>query len=378
MPGPFPLLGPGQPGPLCVLPSVAARFGTKSPRAAHHSRTPCRDLPAVANQPPPPPPADGPISRARVDRSARRRGSAAKWDGKIAWIAARQKGLISLDQLRTLGIERATVQRRVSLGALHAVHRGVYTVGHPLLERRGRFLAAVLACGPGAVLSHRSAAELWGMGTWLGRPIDVTAPGRRGRNPEGIDAHRHGSLIPADRTVVHGIPCTTVSRTLLDLAGVVSLGELRQALAQAEVERVLDFGALRRQIDRGRGRRGVARLRLLLDELDPATKRTRSELERRFLHLCRRAGLPPPEVNVMLDLGDARFMPDFLWRQERLIIELDGRRYHDTNSAYESDRRREQRLQLAGWRVSSCTWSQVVNEPRELAATVRGLLAQAS
>ena len=236
-------------------------------------------------------------------------------------------------------------------------------------------MAAVLACGPGAVLSHRSAAALWGIRVEHRSIIDVTAPGRRGRIPVDIAAHRADFLAPEDCIVLHRIPCTILARTLLDLAAILPVHELRQAVAEAEVKRVLNFAAVRAVIKRGRGRRGVARLRMVIEELDPDTKRTRSELERRFLALCKRAGLPRPEVNVLLDLGNVRFEPDFLWRDQRLIIETDGRQSHDTYSAFESDRRRAQRLQLAGWRISQCTWSQVVYEPQELAAIVRGLLA---
>jgi very-short-patch-repair endonuclease len=213
------------------------------------------------------------------------------------------------------------------------------------------------------------------MRSWPPHPIDITAPCRRGRERNGIRAHRDTSLVSADRAVLDGIPCTTPARTLLDLAGVVPPAELRQALAQAEVDRVADFTALREVASRNRGRRGVRRLRMLIDELDPAIRKTRSELERRFLRLCRDAGLPAPEVNETLDLGDLCLMPDFLWRKERLIVELDGWRYHGTRSAFERDPRRRQRLQLAGWRVTSATWTQVVREPAQLARVVRGLLS---
>lgn len=236
-------------------------------------------------------------------------------------------------------------------------------------------MAAVLACGPDAVLSHRSAAALWGLRDDRRASIDVTAPNRRGRMPGGIDAHRDGSLIAADRTMLHGIPCTSVPRTLLDLAAVVPVIVLRRAISEAEVLRILNHGDVRALIKRSRGRRGVARLRMLLDEIHPETKRTRSEMERLFLEMCKRAGLPCPEVNVKLRVDRGRpVRPDFLWRDAGLVIEADSRRFHDTDSAFQSDRRREQRLQLAGWRVSHCAWEQVEYEPRALAETIRGLL----
>jgi very-short-patch-repair endonuclease len=290
-------------------------------------------------------------------------------------VAGEQHGLVALWQLEALGMSRSTAHKRVDAGRLHRVQQGVYAVGHPVLTREGRFMAAVLACGPGAVLSHRSAAELWGMREDRSGTIDVIAPNRRGRSPAGIAAHRNGSLDAADICSVNGIPCTTVPRTLLDLAGVVPIWELRKALAEAEVLRILDRNAMRLLVKRSRGRRGVARLRALLDEIDPKVKWTRSEMERKFLRVCSRAGLPRPEVNVSLDLGDRRLQPDFLWRKARLIVEADSRRYHGTDSAFLEDRRRDQRLQLAGWRVCRCTWAQIENEPRVLAETIRGLLA---
>jgi predicted transcriptional regulator of viral defense system len=289
-----------------------------------------------------------------VGFSAHRRGSAATWDRSIASIAGQQHGLISLAQLRTLGLAESTVQKRVQVGSLHRVHQGVYALGLRPGTLESKFMAAVLAGGPGAVLSHRSAAVLWGLCDEDCRAsIDVTAPNRRGRIPRGISAHREGSLTSADRTTLHGIPCTTLARTLLDLAGSAPIWELRKAVSEAEVLRVLDHAAVRSLIKRSRGRRGVARLRMLLDEIHPETKRTRSEMERRFLRMCERGGLPPPEVNVSLDVGDGRRLrPDFLWRDAGLIVEADSRRFHGTDSAFQRDRRREQRLQLAGWRVS--------------------------
>jgi very-short-patch-repair endonuclease len=301
-------------------------------------------------------------------------------DREIARIADCQHGLVTLEQLRELGVAKDLAYQRVLAGRLHRVHEGVYSVGHTLLTANGRWLAAVLACGPGAVLSHRSAAVLWGVREDSGGhdPIDVTAPNRRGRKPPGIAAHRCGALTPHDCTGVHGIPCTTVERTLLDLAAVIPMWQLRKALAEAEVLRILDMDALRALLRRSRGRRGVARLRLLLDELHPETKRTRSELERMFLRMCSRGGLPRPEVNVTLDIGSRQLTPDFLWRDAGLIVEADSRRFHDTHSAFQHDRRREQDLQLAGWRVSRCTWEQVENEPRRLASTIQSLLTQAN
>jgi len=295
---------------------------------------------------------------------------------RISEIGERQHGIVTLDQLRRVGLSPSAVRSRVEEGSLYRVHEGVYAIGQPPMTREAQLMAAVLACGEGAVLSHRSAAALWQLRKDVDGSIDVTAPNRRGRFPRGIAAHRDGTLTAADCTVLHEIPCTSLARTLLDLAAVVPMWALRKAVSEAEVLRLLDFEAMRRLIKRSRGRRGVARLRLILEELDPATKRTRSELERLFLAMCVKASLPRPEVNVSLDVVNGTLEPDFLWRDAGLIVEADSRRFHDTYSAFQHDRLREQRLQLAGWRVSRCTWEQVEREPWRLAETIRGLLVQ--
>jgi predicted transcriptional regulator of viral defense system len=180
----------------------------------------------------------------------------------IAALARRQHGVVSLEQLASVGLGAAAVQKRVEAGRLHRVHYGAYSVGYPLLSVEGRWMAAVLACGPGAVLSHRSAAALWGLCSDGQAAVDVTAPRRRGRSPSGVAAHRDGRLRVEDRAIVEGIPCTTVARTLLDFAGVVGMRQLRDAVGESEVLRVLDVEAVREVIRWGWGRRGVARLRL--------------------------------------------------------------------------------------------------------------------
>lgn len=318
-------------------------------------------------------PADGPQTSTIWTPQARRR-----LGKRIADLAQGQHGVVTLPQLRQLGLSSSAVRSRVEEGSLLRLHEGVYAVGCMPQTEEARYMAAVLACGPDAVLSHRSAVDLLGLREDRRARIDVTAPGRRGRAPQGIAAHRHGSLIAADRTEVKGIPCTSVARTLLDFAGVAPVWELRQVIGEAEVLRALDHAEVRRLIKRGRGRRGVARLRMLLDEIHPQTKRTRSEMERLFLRMCAATGLPEPEVNVWLELDDGLLQPDFLWRDAGLIVEADSRRFHDTDSAFLSDRRREQRLQLAGWRVSRCTWGEIEREPRRLAETIHGLIAQRS
>jgi very-short-patch-repair endonuclease len=315
---------------------------------------------------------DGPKTQGGLEFSARQQ----RRDGEVGRICNEQHGLVTLDQLVHLGLTVQAVHERVMAGRLYRIHQGVYSLTPAVMTQRGLFMAAVLACGPDAVISHRSAAYLWGLVDKWRRPIDVTAPNRRGRSPDGVAAHRDGSLQPIDKDARFGVPCTSLARTLLDYAGVEPEWKLRKAVSQAEVRRVLDPDAVRSIIKRGRRRRGVARLRLVMDTIHPETKRSRSELERLFLTMCVRTGLPHPEVNVWLDVPGGRLQADFLWREHRLIVEADSREFHDTSSAFEEDREREQRFQLAGWRYSRCSWSQIERRPQRLATTIRGLLDQ--
>jgi very-short-patch-repair endonuclease len=284
---------------------------------------------------------------------------------------------VTLEQLEGLGLTETAIDKRTTARRLHRIHQRVYSLTPSVMTQRGRFMAAVLACGPDAALSHLSAAYLWGLVDDWDEPIDVTAPNRRGRSPDGVAAHRDGSLQPIDKTSHHGVPCTTVARTILDFAAVQPEWKVRKAVAQGEVLQILDKPKLRALLKRSRRRRGVARLRLILDTIHPQTKRIRSELERLFLEMCAKHAVLEPEVNVWVQApNQRRHLADFLWRDTRLIVEADSRRFHDTDSAFVDDRKRQQQLELAGWRVSRCTWEEVEHEPRRLAQTVQALIAQ--
>lgn len=237
-------------------------------------------------------------------------------------------------------------------------------------------MAAVLACGPGAVLSHRSAAFLNGILDDSRDRVDVIAPNRRGRAPKGISAHRDGTLTPTDRMVIDKIPCTSLARTLLDIAATESPSTLRYAVTQSEVEQVFDLTEAVELLSRSRGRRGVARLRLAIEHHDPDEQEARRELEKKLVRLYRRGDLSPPEVNGHLVIDGISMMPDFMWRDARLILEADSRRVHGTATASEKDRQRDQRLAAAGWTVIRCTWHQVTNEPERLTQTLRSLLSR--
>jgi predicted transcriptional regulator of viral defense system len=295
----------------------------------------------------------------------------------IAELAEAQHAVVALSQLSSLGLGARAVSHRVQRGMLHRVHRGVYAVGHPLLTREGRWMAAILACGPHAVLSHRSAASLWGLRPNARTAIDVTVPSRAGRTRDGIDVHRGSGIDANDVAGVEGIPTTSVARTLLDLAEVVNARTLERAIDQAEVRRLLDMRAIDDVL--ARGRRGAAALRGVLAELRLGTTLTRSELEERLLAICREAALPRPDVNAWIPYpGGGGAEADFLWREQQLVVEVDGRDVHTTRRAFEHDRRRDQRLMLAGWRVVRFTWRQVLFEPAYVTATLRSLLARAA
>jgi very-short-patch-repair endonuclease len=283
-------------------------------------------------------------------------------DVAVAELAARQWGVVALGQMLALGLSRAGVVRRVRGGRLHRVHREVYAVGHLRLGREGRWLAAVLACGEGAVLSHRSAAAHWGLLQSAAALIDVRAP--RGRHGgRGIRLHRSRFLDARDSTSHHGIPITTVPKTLLDLAATVRADRLERALAQAEHLRLYDHRAITDLLARSNGHRGTAALAAASARQEP--RLTRSELEARFLKLVRNAGLPEPLVNLTLTAPDhPRLEVDFCWPTHRLIVETDGWDTHHTKAAFERDRRRDAALTANGWRVVRFTW-------REQQATIQ-------
>jgi hypothetical protein len=203
----------------------------------------------------------------------------------------------------------------------------------------------------------------------------VVVPHPSAHSRAAIDLHRSPTLMALDVTTHEGIPCTTVARTLLDLADVLDRRGVERAVEQAEVLRLFDAKAVEKVLERAGGRRGIGRLRSVLAEIGgPAL--TASELEERFVALCRAGGLPQPAVNAWIPLEDGSAKADFLWRADRLVVETDGHAFHGTRHAFERDRGRDQRLLLAGYRVARFTWRQVVGEPDRVAATIRALLGR--
>lgn len=290
-------------------------------------------------------------------------------DRGVAKVAERQHGVIGWRQLRSLGFEPGAIRHRVAAGRLHHVHPEVYAVGHCRLGLHGRWMAAVLAGGDGAVLSHRSAAALWGIGNVPGSPVEVTADGRTRRGSPAILLHQARRFRAEDRTVKNAIPVTTLARTILDLAEVARRRELERAFEEAERLRLLDMRAIQDVREHSPGRHGLKPLRLLLASYHPPAP-TRSELERRFVELCRDAALPPPAINVMV----GGFEVDAAWPDHGLVVELDGFAFHRTRAAFERDRARDASLQLSGYRVLRLTDRRLANEPAVVVETLRALL----
>ena len=273
---------------------------------------------------------------------------------------------MSVAQLRAMGLDCYAVRRRVVGGYLHPLYRKVYAVGHRSLSMRGMYRAAVLACGPGAALSHRSAADLLDIlaGT---RRLTVTVP-RSGVGPSNLQVHRSRMCNPTDFTERDGIRVTSVARTLLDLAGGVSPQELARAVDRSERLGFFDLGAVEEVLGRARGRRGAAALREAIAAWKP--RYTRSELEERFQELLTTARLPAPEVNVLLWGEKAQHEVDALWPTHRLVVQLDGFAYHRTRADRERDASTDADLELAGFRVVRLTWDEVTVHPHR---TVRRL-----
>ena len=276
-------------------------------------------------------------------------------DRLIAALAARQGGVVDHGQLREIGLSRTAIGRRIRAGLLHPKYVGVYAVGHPLLSVEGRRWAAVRACGPGAVLSHASAADAWGLRRSASAVIDVSVPDRSGRRHSGVRIHRPRAL-PADEvSQLGGLPLTTPARTLLDLAATgVSGRRLEAALDQAERRVGMDWADLARLLERHRSRRGTPELRDRLAEYTPGSVETLSVLEEIVLELCRDANLPLPRVNVVIE-GRRR---DFSWPASRLVVEADSYTWHRSPSALNDDRARDVELTLAGWIVLRFTYEQ--------------------
>jgi very-short-patch-repair endonuclease len=290
-------------------------------------------------------------------------------DPVVAALAARQEGVVSRAQVLAAGMGAGAIGFRIHRGRLHAQHRGVYSVGHSRLTARARLWAAILACGGGddAVVSHRSAGALWEL-IATPRVVDVTTL-RRSASAKGIRVHESRTLRSDDITTVDGLAVTSPTRTLIDLADVLTPHRLERACHRAEISRLLDAAGLRRRLAELPGRRTLA-LEAALASLAPGPQVTRRQLEERMLALLARHELPRPLVNTTVE----GYEVDFHWPTARLIVETDGAATHLTATAFEQDRERDAELTVAGYRVVRFTWRQLTERAGTVAGTLRALL----
>jgi Transcriptional regulator, AbiEi antitoxin/Protein of unknown function (DUF559) len=287
-------------------------------------------------------------------------------DDVIVRLASSQRRIVTRRQMLAAGVGSEAIKHRLANHRLHRVHRGVYVLGTPDVDRLGRWLAAVLACGDRAILSHGSAAALWGVLDHTPGPVEVTVPGRGSSRRAGFTIHATRSLPATEVKRVRGIPCTSVERTLIDIAGRSAL-EVERAVEQAFALCLLGRTRMADALARADGRRGIRELRRMLGRLLHDLPLTRSELERRFLRLVAVAGVPAPLVNR----HRATHRVDFVWPDKRLLVETDGRATHDTPFAFHRDRARDLDLELADWHVIRLTWWQVTEQPERVVELLR-------
>lgn len=292
---------------------------------------------------------------------------------EIAWLAARQETMITHAQLIDLGVAAGSVASAVGLGRLYRVHQGVYSIVPPAARPRlAAERAAILACGPAAVVSHWSAAWLHGLSERRPETVQITVVGERGRRRRGLDVHRTRVLERPDRTRVGGLPATTVVRTLIDLSPALADGQLEPLLDRAL--RTASHAAVRSALQRAKGRPGTERVRALLDPNRPSADAW-SAAERRLLELIRTSGLPQPECNV--PLGDHGRVPDLLWRVERVIVEYESWEFHSGPASFHDGHERHNELTALGYQVIHVTWRVLSRHPERVLVWIAAALARA-
>jgi very-short-patch-repair endonuclease len=305
-------------------------------------------------------------TKSRTDRGA-----------QVAELAERQRGVVLRSQLRALGMSDNAIAHAVRVNQLHRIFHGVYAVGRSQIDERGRLLAATLACGSGAVVSHRSAAALLRLLDQGPVVIDVIAPSAHGRGIDGIRFHRVRPPRRDERGTVDGIPCTSPPRTLVDLAGTVGDWRLRSCFERAAQRRVLDIPAIEASMDPGR--RGMKSLRTLVNDwrrAAPVAKkgRLKSPLEAKVLPLLLRPDLPAPLLNAPVQIANGRIEVDFLWPDHRFVVEADSRAFHSTPIAFERDRWRDRELLLADYTTLRVTHHEAEHEAPAVADTIAKVL----
>jgi len=291
----------------------------------------------------------------------------------VAVLAAGQHGVVARRQLLTLGFSPTMVRTRVAAGRLHRVHRGVYAVGHRKLTLKGRWMAAVLACGPEAFLSHRTALALWDLQQKESGAIEVTVRGPGKPGSEGVLVRCTRVLADQDVTEVDGIPVTSLAWTMVDYAASATQRQVRSVLEALERRRIYIGRELDELLERTPNRKGVRTLRKAIAEITGPAPWHQSVLEEAFHELIRGSDLPDYEANVLVE-GE---LVDALWRDERVIVELDGFTFHKTRAQFETDRRRDAKLTVAGYKVLRITQQRLQNEPESVLADIRELLTAA-
>lgn len=289
---------------------------------------------------------------------------------RLAELAAVQFGVVAREQLLALGVSATTISRWVNEGRLVRLYRGVYAVGHANLSVNGRRMAAVLACGSGAVLSHLTAAAHWGLLRSSAAAIHISLPSHRTVRAQGRIRIHQTRLHPSDTAIHESIPVTSPMRTLLDLAGVVSEARLREAIEQSERLQLFDRHELDSLIARNKRRKGLKALRRLLAELGDHPPDLRSAKEQDLLNLIRAAGLPIPVTNVYVE----DILVDAYWPKHDLVVELDSYGFHRSKAKFEEDRLNTEILQNAGHTVRRFSTDRLDQAPPGVIATLRAEL----
>lgn len=293
----------------------------------------------------------------------------------VSDLAGSQRGVVSHAELRGLGIAPSTIQRWRETARLHSIHRGVYLVGHGAAPEGAHETAALLACGPGSAISHRTAARWWRFRTfltWVGA-VAVTTVGPRPRTKAGVELYTTIRFDPSDVRLRDGIRITAPARTLLDLSGVAPPHELETAISDARAAGLVNFTDLARILERHPGKPGITAFRqtLALVRRDDGSRPTRSEAERRFFALVIGARLPRPHMNARV----GRFTVDAIWPKHKLIAEVDGFAFHSDRASFERDRARDAILLAQGYVVTRVTWRQITAEPTAVVARLAAALS---
>ncbi|MGH2938689.1 MAG: DUF559 domain-containing protein [Solirubrobacterales bacterium] len=307
---------------------------------------------------------------------------ASKRNSQQAWtwhavgvLASEQQGIVSRDQLRGLGLGDRAISHALDRGWLRLVFHGVFAVGHGHLTVNARLLAATLACGEGSVVSHGTAAWLLGLGPWRPKEVDVIAPVEAGRKIAGIRRRFVPPPVGAEVWRRHGVLLTSPARTIVDCAGILDARGVGELIEQASVEVLLDVVAIDRVLD-GPKRRGT---RKLLRAVAPWRRyrrgiKIRSRMEAKLLPLLTEAALPIPQTNAKLRLGGKVYEVDFLWREQKLVVETDGGRFHDNPAAGARDSNRNHALADGGYHLPRLGWEDLRDRPDQTMAEIARLL----